>query len=51
MSGTSRCLLAAGCLLAAVALCSSVAVMSIDLGSEWVKVGVVSVSNVGSDVG
>jgi len=35
-------LLAGGCLLALLTLCSSVAVMSIDLGSEWIKVGVVS---------
>ncbi|XP_043238713.1 hypoxia up-regulated protein 1-like [Amphibalanus amphitrite] len=42
MGGLPRCLLAAGCLLATVALSSGIAVMSIDFGSEWIKVGVVS---------
>ncbi|XP_037084607.1 hypoxia up-regulated protein 1-like isoform X2 [Pollicipes pollicipes] len=38
----TRLVLAAGCLLAALTVCGGVAVMSIDLGAEWVKVGVVS---------
>ena len=45
MKAEARCLLAVGCLLAAAVVCSGIAVMSIDLGSEWVKVGVVSVSS------
>ncbi len=41
-----RCLLAASFLVLAllVASTSSVAVMSVDLGSEWMKVAVVTVS-------